>query len=251
MTSTPSPLSAAHSYVGGDFTRTADGQVINLNNIARYSGGQWSALPNNGLNGQVNALTSAGGDVFAGGAFRSTSGGSKPMRHIAILRNGAWVPPPQNGLHNTVLAMAAAGTDIFLGGMFGSTDTENKPLTHIAELRDAKHWAPLPQNGLNNRVQALYFSRGILSVGGQFTGSQEGPFKAFRFAQYNTRNKTWSTAHRKTLLRRRSWLSAGLATSFLPAATLITATDNPKAPVRLAKFEEWRMVAGCQRWGEW
>ena len=43
-------------YVGGNFTESADGQVTNLNHIAKYSNGAWSPLSNAGLNGPVSAL---------------------------------------------------------------------------------------------------------------------------------------------------------------------------------------------------
>ncbi len=35
-------------YVGGEFTQTADGNVTDLNHIAKYNGGAWSPLAHNG-----------------------------------------------------------------------------------------------------------------------------------------------------------------------------------------------------------
>jgi hypothetical protein len=60
-------------YVGGAFTQTADGAVTNLNNIAKFSGGIWSALPNNGLSSTVLALAFIGSNLYVGGDFNKTT----------------------------------------------------------------------------------------------------------------------------------------------------------------------------------
>jgi hypothetical protein len=63
-------------YVGGALTQTFDG-AVKLNNIARFGGGVWSPLPNNGLNASVNALAVSGsGDLYAGGIFTATRDGT-------------------------------------------------------------------------------------------------------------------------------------------------------------------------------
>ena len=47
--------------------------------MAKYSGGTWSPLANNGLSGQggVRALAASGSDLYAGGAFLQTADGTK------------------------------------------------------------------------------------------------------------------------------------------------------------------------------
>jgi LPXTG-site transpeptidase (sortase) family protein len=66
-------------YVGGGvFTRTNDGAVTNLNNIAQYDTltGTWSAFPNNGVedagNQGVLAIVQSGPYLYVGGRFQST-----------------------------------------------------------------------------------------------------------------------------------------------------------------------------------
>jgi hypothetical protein len=51
-------------YVGGFFTETADGQVQNLNHIAKFSSGAWAPLPGNGLNRSVAVLAFNGNDCI-------------------------------------------------------------------------------------------------------------------------------------------------------------------------------------------
>jgi hypothetical protein len=63
-------------YVGGYFAQTADGAVPNLVSIAKYSGGAWSALANNGLNDGVSALAVTGSDLYVGGNFTQTADGA-------------------------------------------------------------------------------------------------------------------------------------------------------------------------------
>jgi hypothetical protein len=43
-------------YVGDSFTQTAEDAVPNLKKIARFSGGKWLALSNDGLGANVNKL---------------------------------------------------------------------------------------------------------------------------------------------------------------------------------------------------
>jgi hypothetical protein len=69
-------VSGSDLYVGGAFTQTADGAVTNLNNIAKFSGSAWSALPNNGLNDSVNALAVSGSNLYVGGQFTQTTDGA-------------------------------------------------------------------------------------------------------------------------------------------------------------------------------
>ena len=70
-------MSGNDLYVGDAFKKTLDGAVTNLNHIARYSGGIWSALPHNGLNGGVWALAVSGSDLYVGGlSFSQTFDGA-------------------------------------------------------------------------------------------------------------------------------------------------------------------------------
>src|SRR5262245_9414749 len=57
-------------YVGGKFTATKDESVQGLNHIAKFSNGQWTALPNGGLDGLfVRDLVAVGDELFVAGVF--------------------------------------------------------------------------------------------------------------------------------------------------------------------------------------
>lgn len=65
-------------YVGGDFSQSGDGTVIDLGNIARYDllAGTWNALPDQGLNGAVHAMAVDGSNLYLGGEFTQTGDGT-------------------------------------------------------------------------------------------------------------------------------------------------------------------------------
>jgi len=115
-------VSGGDVYVGGAFTQTADGNVTNLNNIAKYSGGAWSPLSNDGLNNEVYALAVSGSDLYVGGAFTETADGVvKDLNSIAKYSDGAWTPFAHKGLNDGVLAIAVSGSDLYVGGGFTMT----------------------------------------------------------------------------------------------------------------------------------
>ena len=79
--------------MGGGFTHTADGAIENLGHIAKFSGGVWSPLPDNGLNGYVDAITFIGNDLYAAGYFTETVDGAvQNLNAIAVLS----LPPLAN-----------------------------------------------------------------------------------------------------------------------------------------------------------
>ncbi len=170
-------VSGSDLYVGGYFIKTVDCYdfpqitcVTNLNNIAKFSGGAWSALPNNGLNNQVNALAVSGSDLYVGGNFSQTFDGMVTnLRNIAKLSGGTWSALPHNGLNNPVTALAVSGSDLYVGGTFTQTaDGAVTNLNNIAKFSGGA-WSAFPNNGLNGIfVLALAFSGSDLYVGGYF-----------------------------------------------------------------------------------
>lgn len=166
-------------YVGGQFTRTFDGTVKNLTNIARFDGSSWSALPHKGLNNTVNSLAVIGSDLYVGGNFTQTFDGKlNNLNHIAKFGGGAWSALPNDGLSggafSTVSALAELGSNVFVGGEFTqTTDAVAKQLNNIAILNGGV-WLPLPNNGLNRTVFAITVSGTDLFVGGWFTASADG-----------------------------------------------------------------------------
>jgi hypothetical protein len=72
------PLSSDKTFVGGRF-RLSGG----IENVAQYSGGQLSALANQGIGGTVNSMVLYGNALFVGGSFNSTADDSVGLRNIA------------------------------------------------------------------------------------------------------------------------------------------------------------------------
>jgi hypothetical protein len=127
-------------YATGVFTETGDGQVKNLNGIARLTGETWSALPHNGLKqlhvSGGDALVGRGTEVYVGGFFTETADGQvQNLNSIAKYSGGAWAPLPNNGLNNTVAVLAFNGNDLYAGGYFtGTADGLVTNLNNIAVL---------------------------------------------------------------------------------------------------------------------
>ena len=119
-------LSGDDLYVGGWFTRTRDGAVTDLGNIARYdtTAGTWHALPNRGLDGSIGELAVSGGDLYVGGKFDQTGDGSlTDLGYIARYDTtaGEWYALPNKGLYGLdqiVNALAVTGDDLYVGGRF-------------------------------------------------------------------------------------------------------------------------------------
>jgi trimeric autotransporter adhesin len=182
-------------YVGGSFTQTADGAVTNLNNIARYSGGAWSALDHTGLDNIVFALAVMGSDLYVGGLFKQTADGTVThLNNIARYSGGGtWSALTNNGLDNCVFALAVMGSDLYVGGLFKQTaDGTLTNLNNIARYSSGGTWSALTNNGLNGYVRALAVSGSDLYVGGGFTQTADGTVTHLNNIARNSSGGTWS-----------------------------------------------------------
>jgi len=187
-------------YVGGTFTQTVDGVVKNLNGIAKYSGGAWSALPNNGLAdflgspGSVMAFAVSGSDVYVGGYFNQTFDTNIPnLNGIAKLSGGTtWTALPGNGFYGGVQALAVNGSgDVYVGGSFNQTaDGGTTNLNNFAKLSGGT-WSS-PRGGLDGGVSALAISGNDVYVGGGFTQSFDGSVLNLNSIAKLTGATTWS-----------------------------------------------------------
>jgi hypothetical protein len=158
-------------YVGGVFTETKEGQVKDLHYIAKYSNGDWSALPGKGLNSNVTTLATMGSDLYAGGNFFKTFDESMDLHHIAKFSGGVWSALPGNGLNDGVQAFAVSGSDLYVGGNFtGTRDNSVLNLNKVAKFSGGA-WSPLPGNGLNNEALAMTAVGADIYVGGGFGAS--------------------------------------------------------------------------------
>ena len=186
-------------YIGGSFNYVAGG--VQANNIAKYdlNTSIWYGLIDpgtlvNGVNGQVNAIASAGnsGQIYVGGSF-SSSGGITTSN--ISLWNGSWQLLTGSGGEGTNGPVYAIYTNfayfnyVFVGGSFNSVANGSVSNADNIAVYDpvGVNWYPIyfsggspstPGNpcGFNGIVYALNFhpSYGYLIAGGNFTQSYDG-----------------------------------------------------------------------------
>jgi hypothetical protein len=168
-------------YAGGNFFQTGNGAVINLNGVARYdtAAGSWNALPNQGLNGNVTALTASGNDLYAGGNFTQTGDGAVlNLGNIAHLDTmaGVWNALPNQGLNNNIGELALIDADLYAGGSF--VQTGDGSITNLGNIVRydpvTDSWNPLPNQGLSDWVYAMLAVDSHLYVGGNFSTTGDG-----------------------------------------------------------------------------
>ena len=190
-------------YVGGYFTQTFGGATTGLNHIARYNTltNTWSALTDNGLGDIVYALAVIENDLYVGGHFTQTAGGSTTgLNHIAkysTLTN-TWSALQDNGLDDIyVAALTVIGNNLYVGGMFTqSFGGATTGLNNIAKYDTLTNtWSALQDNGLGfGVVYALAVIRNDLYVAGGYLSQSFGGATTGlnNIARYNTLTNTWS-----------------------------------------------------------
>ena len=156
-------------YVGGVFSQAGN---LPANSIARWNGGNWSALGNgadNGVDGVVYELTRFNGELIVAGAFQRA--GPLPANSIASWNGSGWGllgSLEANGMSGAAIAVRVSGSQLFVGGNFG--DAAGVPASNIARW-DGSRWSGLGEgegNGVNNTVWSLGGSAQALYAGGQF-----------------------------------------------------------------------------------
>lgn len=184
-------------YAGGYFTKTASGTQT-LNRIARWdpATNEWSPLPGNGLNGDVEALMVVGNSMYVGGAFTATADGTVTnLNRIARydLITNTWHPVGNNGLNLTVLSFAVKGNDLWVGGRFRRTfDSAVTNLNYLAQYNILTNtWSAVPENGMNSDVNSLLFVGDDLYLGGEFTRTFDMLYFALRFTKLDTLTGTY------------------------------------------------------------
>ena len=174
-------------YVSGVFDSTGDGTVTNLGGMARYNltTTTWSGLPNDGLNGHVEALEIIGDNLYAGGAFNGTHDGTiSTLVHVARydITADAWFPLGNNGTNNggIIHELGSAGNELYVGGgVFVSTnDGAVTNLNNIAQYDTlTSTWSAFPNHGVedagNLGVLAIVQSGPYLYVGGRFQSTDD------------------------------------------------------------------------------
>ncbi|MHC1725088.1 MAG: hypothetical protein AB9866_03555 [Syntrophobacteraceae bacterium] len=153
-------------YAGGNFIESS-GSVTN--NIAKWTGSQWSALrseSDQGINGGVvkALIADSSSNLFAGGSF--TLAGGVLADHIARWNGGGW-SPLGSGANGDVNALALDGKGyLYAGGSF--TTAGGEPVSNIAKWNGST-WSAVG-NGLPGPVHALAIDIGTgrIYAGGDF-----------------------------------------------------------------------------------
>lgn len=116
-------------FVGGRFTQTSDGTLVNLGNVARYRfrDSTWHSLPSRGVDDMVYSLAVDGTDLFVGGYLTQTGDGAlTDLGRIVRFDSSTdtWQAMPDNGLAAVgagvckVDTMAVHDSDLYVGGGF-------------------------------------------------------------------------------------------------------------------------------------
>lgn len=186
-------------YVGGAFSRTFDGNVTNLNRIARYNltTNTWSPLANNGLNGIVRSMAIHGDYLYVGGTFTRTFDGIVTnLNRIARynLTTNTWSPLTGNGLNGEALAMTMSGDVLYVGGAFTQTfDGSVFDLNYVARYDTVTEtWQELSDLGLNSIVNRMETLGTSVFMHGDFTQTFNTGQPLQQLANYHTTKNTWT-----------------------------------------------------------
>lgn len=142
-------ISGGNLYVGGDFSRTANNVVLNLNRVARYntSADVWSSLRNNGLNGLVVSTAISGDELYVGGFFSQTFGGATTnLNRIARynITTNTWSALAQNGLNDAASRLMVSGDSLYMRGNFTQTFTGATTLDRLARYNTSTNsWSAI------------------------------------------------------------------------------------------------------------
>ncbi len=153
-------------YAAGTFSNAGG---VAVQNIARWTGSAWEALPGGGLNSQVSALAVFNGKLYAGGFF--TGGCSR-------YDGATWTSQPVNGTVNAFCVHddgLGGGAALYLGGTFTSISGVTGAV-RIAKWNGTAYSALSTGisgnvNGGSPRVNALASYQGRLIAGGLFNAA--------------------------------------------------------------------------------
>jgi hypothetical protein len=165
-------VSGGDVYAGGGFNDA--GGNANADKIAKFSGGEWSALGTTPLNGIVQAIAVSGGDVYAGGYF-TDAGGDANADYIAKFSSGVWsalgTTPISStaGVSVSAIAISIGNGDVFAGG--GFSDAGGDPNADYIAVFSGGAWKALGGTPLNGYVRTIALLGKSVYAGGDFTNA--------------------------------------------------------------------------------
>jgi hypothetical protein len=171
------------AYIGGNFRAAG---TTAANNIARWSGGEWSALgsgvegclsanPNFACSPYVSTIAAKGKDVYVGGRF--TAAGGVSANNIARWDGERW-HSLGTGANGLVMKLAVHGDWVYAGGTF--TEIDGVKANGLARFDGAK-WSPVG-SGVDGFVDVIAFSDDHMYVAGGFNTAGGKP--AFNIARW-------------------------------------------------------------------
>ncbi|MFN0085442.1 MAG: hypothetical protein ACKVX9_08645 [Blastocatellia bacterium] len=146
-------------FVGGDFGSAYNGSSggigvtsVSANNIARWNGQSWASMgtssgaTGNGANGFVNALSVAGGDLFAGGVFtRVYNSGSN---NVTVDNTARWSGTQWTGISggggSTGGTLSSVSAASFSGADLSAESIAAAFGTGLATVTQSSNTVPLP-----------------------------------------------------------------------------------------------------------
>ncbi len=132
--------------------------------IKKFIGvGQWVNLGSAYLDGDVNAITSIGNEIYAAGSF--SFAGTTPLHYVGRWNGSNWFPL-DTGLNATASALAVIGNNLYVGGSFYKTYA-GMDLKRIGMWNG--HWNQLGTGIPNGWVNSLAVSGSDLYVAGSFS----------------------------------------------------------------------------------
>ncbi len=149
--------------LGGSF-RVAGS--IRADRVVMWNGTSFQPL-GQGFSSTVNALAVFNGELYAGGAFFSTTEGTT-TRRVAKWNGTAWVEVG-TGLNSTVNALTVFNNELVAGGVFLNRGDNSLPLVRVARLSGG-NWQPVGAE-INSTVNALAVFNNELIAGGSFNGN--------------------------------------------------------------------------------
>lgn len=157
---------STNTYVGGSFDLAG---TTTTNNIAVWNGTGWTALGVEGLNDAVKAIAIASnGDVYVGGDFTATVGGTTiSVNHIVKWNGSTWVDLGGGVDGNVESIVIGPDGNVYVGGSF--TTAGGNPASNIAKWDvTSLSWSSIG-SGTDGPVYALAADAYGVFVGGQFT----------------------------------------------------------------------------------
>ncbi len=267
-------ISGNYLYVGGYFRETFDGDVDDLNHIARYkilpdtadpNEQRWFPLAEQGTRTPVLALAVAGDKLFVGGGADAETSAGHEMHGLAIYENinhisgGNWRNVAGNGLTGFVNALAVNGIDVYVGGGFtrpfvGATPVMNRiGRYNIGATANLDTWRSLrnqsSDTGLDSSVSALAVSGDYLYVGGSFTNAVGSvpPIPMRYIGRYNMEaadfQTAWSPLSRNGLSSSVYALKVENNKMFVGGAFIQSGDVSPAIPLSLSKIAVYDLTA--------